>query len=44
LDEDNIKIVVDFENSVDDEVVLLNVSQKNLQILQNHIVLPFTAD
>ena len=28
LDEDNIKIVVDFENSVDDEVVLLNVLQK----------------
>ena len=44
LDEDNIKIVVDFENSVDDEVVLLNVLQKNLQILQNHIVLPFTAE
>ena len=44
LDEDDIEIVVDFEDSVDDEVVLSNILQKNLQILQNHIILLFTAE
>jgi len=44
LNEDNIEIVIDFEYGVDNEVVLSNVLRKNLQVLHNHIALPFTAE
>jgi len=43
LDEDNIKIVVDFENCINDEIIFSDILQKNLQVLQNHIALLFTA-
>jgi len=43
LDKDNVKIVIDFEYGVDNKVVLSNVLRKDLQVLHNHIVLPFIA-
>ena len=43
MDEDNIKIVVDFENCINDEIIFSDILQKNLQVLQNHIALLFTA-
>ena len=44
LDEDNIKIVVDFKDSVDNEIILSNILRKNLQVLHNHIVSLFMAE
>jgi len=44
LDEDNIKIVIDFEYGVDNEVVLSNILREDLQVFHNHIILPFTAE
>ena len=44
LDEDNVEIVIDFEYSVDNEIVLLNVLRKNLQVLDNHITLLFMVE
>jgi len=43
LDEDNVEIVIDFEYNIDNEIVLLNVLGKNLQVFHNHIALPFIA-
>jgi len=44
LDEDNIKVVIDFEYGVDNEVILSNFLREDLQVLHNHIVLLFTAE
>jgi len=44
LDEDNIEIVIDFEYSVDNKVVLSNILREDFQVLYNHIALPFTAE
>ena len=44
LDEDNIKIMIDFEDCFNDEIVFSDVLWKNLQVLQNHIALSFTAE
>jgi len=44
LDEDNIKVVIDFEYGIDNKVVLLNVLREDLQVFHSHIMLPFTAE
>jgi len=43
LDEDNVEIVIDFEYNIDNEIVLLNVLGKNLQVFHNHIASLFIA-
>jgi len=44
LDKNNIKIVIDFKYGVDNKVVLSNVLREDLQVLHNHITLPFTVE
>ena len=44
LDEDNVKIVINLEYSVDNEVVLSNILREYLQVFYNHITLLFTTE
>ena len=44
LNEDNVKVIVDFKNQTDNEVIFLNILWKNLQIFQNHILLAFVVE
>ena len=44
LDEENVEIVIDFEYSIDNKIVLLNVLRKNLQVFYNHITLLFMVE
>jgi len=43
LDKDNVKVIVDFENQIDNKVILLDILWKKLQVFQNYIVLAFTV-
>ena len=44
LDEDNVEIVVDFEDYVYDKIIFSDILRKNLQIFHNYIVLAFTSE
>jgi len=43
LDEDDIKIEVNLENSIHNKIVFSNILQKDLYIIDNHILASFTA-
>ena len=42
LNEDNVKVMVNFEDQVDNEIILLNILWKDFQVFQNHISIVFT--
>jgi len=44
LDEYDSEALIDFKNGVDKEFILSNILQEYLQVLQNHIADPFTAE
>ena len=44
MNKNNVKVMVDFEDQTDDEIILSNVLQKNFQVLQNHISMAFTVE
>jgi len=44
LDEYDVEALIDFKYGVDEKVILLNVLREYLQVFQNHIAMPFTAE
>jgi len=44
LDEYDVKAFIDFKYGIDEKVILSNVLREYLQVFQNHIAMPFTAE
>ena len=44
LDEDDVKFWIDFEDSVNNKIILTNILRENFDILTNYIEEPLTAE